>query len=215
MARRLTTMARPRCLFCGAPATEVFAAVRRCRRCASTAVDAPHDLRVPTERVTRALARGGARLRSGVTVQLRTSDLVQAFTGATSPERHVLGLTRGRVDATGAVTSITITVVAGLPDVLFRTVFAHELGHAMMLEHGIVTAEPLLAEGMAEFFSYAYLNRRQASSAERRQARRIATNPDPVYGGGFRRVRAAVGVHGFAAVFAALQANRLHAAGLS
>jgi hypothetical protein len=54
-----------------------------------------------------------------------------------------------------------------------------------------------------ELFAYAWLKRRRTPDAEALRSR-LRTNPDPIYGGGFREVHDAVQRHGIAAVLSEL-----------
>jgi len=89
-----------------------------------------------------------------------------------------------------------IAVLQGLPAVLFQGVTAHELGHVWLIVHGIQGLPSWAEEGFCEYLSYRYyydLN----TPESRYHAVSIENNADPVYGEGFRRVRALADALGF------------------
>lgn len=200
------------CAGCGYPSTHEFAGLSRCGDCsAASPVERPDQLAVPTRAVLNALASAGVTYQSRVLVELRSGSVLRR-TGADG----TLGLTRTLVDAGGRRAGrIVITMVAGLPDVVFRQVFAHELGHAVMYDRGITRVPLTVAEGMAEYFAHIYLTRDGASAAEHRLAAHVATNPDPIYGEGFRAVCGAIDRFGFRTVFIALHRQDLASIGLA
>lgn len=200
------------CASCGLPGTEVFAGLPRCFECAADSpVERPDQLATPTGAVLTAIAAAGATYESRVVVELRSARVLH-LAGAAG----ALGLTRTLIDDRGRRAGrIVITMAAGLPDAVFRQVFAHELGHAVMLDRGITRVPLAIGEGMAEYFAHIYLTRDGASGAEQRLAGHLTTNPDPIYGDGFRAVRKAIERFGFRSVFVALHRQDLAGIGLA
>ena len=82
-----------------------------------------------------------------------------------------------------------IAVLQGLPAVLFQGVTAHELGHVWLIVHGIQGLPGWSEEGFCEYLSHRYYYDLNTPEG-RYHAICIENNPDPVYGEGFRRVRA-------------------------
>jgi hypothetical protein len=92
-----------------------------------------------------------------------------------------------------------ITILHGLPRVLFGAVAAHEAGHAWLRASGIDGLSPLEEEGFCELLGFTWL-REESSPESDFYAERIARNEDAVYGGGFRHVHDLSGVYGVAGV---------------
>ncbi|SFR22922.1 Protein of unknown function [Lentzea waywayandensis] len=90
-----------------------------------------------------------------------------------------------------------IDVVRGLTRARFGATVAHEIGHAWLIQRGALVTDPVLVEGTCEVFASAWLKRQPGSyPGALREA--MWTNPDQVYGEGYRRVREAVvrkGIH--------------------
>lgn len=87
-----------------------------------------------------------------------------------------------------------IAVVRGLSPIRFQGVVAHELGHVWTALH-CVRLQPWAEEGFCELLAYRfYVDLGTAESYF--HARCIEENPDPIYGDGFRRMRALLGPNG-------------------
>jgi hypothetical protein len=72
----------------------------------------------------------------------------------------------------------------------------HELGHVWLLVHDIKDLPVWAEEGFCELLTYRYYT--QLNTEESRYyAQGIETNPNSVYGAGFRRVRAIADPIGF------------------
>jgi hypothetical protein len=110
---------------------------------------------------------------------------------------------RGVTVSSGS-TVVDLAVVRDLTGTEFGEVVAHEAMHAWLVQRGLGGLPATYAEGLAEYTAYAWLHRVD-SQRSRMQQRRIATNPDPVYGDGFRRVRAAAEKYGMRAVLSAVR----------
>ena len=89
-----------------------------------------------------------------------------------------------------------IAVLQGLPAVLFQGVTAHELGHVWLIVHGIQGLPSWAEEGFCEYLSHRYYGDLNTPEG-RYHAVSIENNTDPVYGEGFRRVRALTDAPGF------------------
>lgn len=110
---------------------------------------------------------------------------------------------RGSTHSRGATTSSTYTqdgrvmhskvngiaVLQGLPAVLFQGVTAHELGHVWLIVHGIQSLPNWGEEGFCEYLSHRYYGDLNTPEGHY-HAMCIENNTDPIYGEGFRRVRA-------------------------
>lgn len=112
---------------------------------------------------------------------------------------NTLGLThsvlRGR---TRSVPSISMC--NGLPRQVFMGTMMHEYTHAwLFLKTGKMHRSRMLEEGICDFVSYLY----QVYCGEAAASyfvKQLDENPDPIYGDGFRRVKAFAAANGSAAV---------------
>jgi hypothetical protein len=87
-----------------------------------------------------------------------------------------------------------IQIVKGLAPLEFQGVVAHELGHVWLALHR-VQAPAGMEEGFCELIAHRFYT--DIGTPEgRRLAHRIETNPDPQYGGEFRRLRELLGPGG-------------------
>jgi hypothetical protein len=89
-----------------------------------------------------------------------------------------------------------IAVLRGMPATLFQGVTVHELGHAWLAVHNIRSLPSWAEEGFCELLSYRYYTE-MATDESRYHAKNIEQNPSPVYGNGFRRIRALMDAMGF------------------
>lgn len=80
-----------------------------------------------------------------------------------------------------------IQALSGLPRLNLGMVLAHELGHAWVFHHRLAGLPRAVEEGFCEYCSSLWLNTLQEPRALA-LARHLADNPDPVYGGGYRKV---------------------------
>jgi len=110
--------------------------------------------------------------------------------GVTLSTTHTLNGREVRTEVNG------IAVLQGLPTPLFQGTLAHELGHAWLVMQGIKGLPPWSEEGLCELLAYRYY----AGSIER--------NPHPIYGDGFRRVRAITDRIGFLNYVTILRMNK-------
>jgi len=115
-------------------------------------------------------------------------------------ETHALGVTTGETHTlNGRVTRTEVSGVAileGLPTTLFQGTTIHELGHVWLIVHGVKGLPSWAEEGFCELLSYRYYT--QLNTPESRYyAKGIEQNPNPVYGEGFRRLRAMADYMGF------------------
>jgi hypothetical protein len=80
-----------------------------------------------------------------------------------------------------------IRLLRGRPRLMQGAVIAHELGHAWLFQKGLHGLPKDVEEGFCEYCSHEWLGRNPDSRAPYLMDR-IARNPDPTYGGGFRKV---------------------------
>lgn len=126
--------------------------------------------------------------------------------GGTAP---AAGLIKWRMtcDPQGRVSRTVdqISLLMHRPSLLQGSILAHELGHAWLLHQGLTGWPADLEEGFCNFLGHTWL----ASTGDPRAAhlmRQLEVDPDPVYGGGFRRVRDLAGSRGIPGAVAGLPA---------
>lgn len=198
--------AAPRCFCCNLPAAGPALADGRhlCRECAATAVvDRDAMLAAVTEVRRRLRVDLGLSTDHELDFVLVDEPTLLAQSGGTVPgrelglyrhesttERTVLSTTRGgrvvtRTAATEQVVETdAILLLTHLPLAKLREVAAHELAHDWMQQNHPEITDPLLKEGWAE--QVAALS--NASFGQTALTQRMAANPDPVYGEGYRQV---------------------------
>jgi hypothetical protein len=121
--------------------------------------------------------------------------------GVTMSTRHTQNGKVVRTEVNG------IAVLEGMPSLSFRGVTIHELGHAWLIVHDIKDLPSWAEEGFCELLTHRYYS--QLNTEESRYyAKGIETNPNSVYGAGFRRVRAIADPMGFQKFVDALQKTK-------
>lgn len=146
-------------------------------------VEAVPEARLLFEGVCRWATRLGMRF-NGIPIQVRLRKHRPnrpGHLGATVHGRLWRGrkLVRNRIQR--------IEVVAGLEPLLFQGVAAHELGHVWLAVHRISLPADL-EEGFCELLAHRFYSD-LGTEEGLRYAREIESNPDPLYGGGFRYLR--------------------------
>ncbi|MGY2126971.1 hypothetical protein [Blastococcus sp. SYSU DS0617] len=150
----------PRECYCGAPADEDFLGMPRCARCAADdPVEEPADLARHVRPVFGVLRAAGVPLNGRIGVELVSREYYGPVLEGSGP------LALGRIEEAGA--NLTITIVAGFPDALFRRVLSHHVGRAVLLGHEVADAPSWIADGVGEHVAHLYLGRPDASPAER------------------------------------------------
>jgi hypothetical protein len=126
-------------------------------------------------------------------------------------QSHSLGATMSKTYALdGRVVRSEVTGVAvllGLPSTLFQGVTVHELGHVWLIVQGIQDLPSWAEEGFCELLSYRYYSELNTPEG-RYRATSIERNSDPIYGEGFRRIRARADAMGFPRFVEALQSTK-------
>ncbi len=114
------------------------------------------------------------------------------------PQQH-LGITRSTTQSVNGREMWTldgIAVLRGMPKTLFQGVCIHELGHAWLVMQRVKGLSSWAEEGFCQLLSYRYYA--EMNSLESRyHIKGIEENPGPVYGDGFRRIRAIADRIGF------------------
>lgn len=204
----------PHCAWCQIPTQLRFGSTPRCSRCAAGAVDRDTDLMAILRHVGQAMSARGLVVQRHVDLVLSDSAELQRR-GFFDGNPHHLGVTQSEVDQHGRTQgSISIGILSGLPDELFRAVFVHEFAHAYFA--GLPrrpTLQNLVEEGFAEALAYVYLEKDLATVGARRLMKSMMANTDPVYGDGLRLMLPAVHAQGAAVVAQALAQGTFAGAG--
>lgn len=197
----------PTCAFCGrlVPPQQQDQGAQsgervRCPVCRASAVESLPQARALFQDLMRQLDAKGLRynnvpLQIDLVDRARLAQLMNGRSGVdalgvTTNSTHMLNRQIVRTEVNG------IAVLRGLPSTLFRGVCVHELGHAWLTLLGIQGLPSWAEEGFCELLSYRFYY--ELNTGESRQhAEGIEKNPDPVYGEGFRRVRAMADRVGF------------------
>ena len=186
-----------RCVLCRRPRTardgpgwrSFTSAASRCPSCVAEAVTDQDDVNRYAPLVRRQMTELGIRLR----VQVRVMLVDPAWLVFSSGSGGMLmsGITHRRVRSNGVVETTSVQIASGLTPTHFGATLAHEVGHCWLTERCPSALDQKLEEGVCELFAGAWLRRRPSRfAAALRQG--MERNPDPVYGEGYRMVRAAV-----------------------
>src|SRR6266568_1986538 len=151
----------------------------RCARCSTGAVDLQSDVARVVRLVRPLLHSYGIQLPNRVRVTLAATDeLDQQIPGAhgITTFEHQFG--RNRVT--------DLKIAAGLPATAFGRILAHEMGHGWLA--GCPGQRPQAEEeGICELVGSWWLRHRGGRLAAY-LLRNMRSNPDPIYGAGFREV---------------------------
>lgn len=188
----------PRCDFCGRYITPQEHETRpekdftRCSVCRATGVELLTKA-LPTFNLLfrwisqQGMTFDGAQVRLGLYTRdelgiFRSASEGADFLGTTRYSRYFQDSNLMRLD-------IEIALLRGMPATLFQGTAVHELTHAWLACHNVTTLDSLHEEGFCELLAFTFYQS-IPSMESRYYADRIATSPDPVYGAGFRQVRA-------------------------
>ena len=209
-------MKNPRCFVCGVPRGDRKLPDGRviCSRCRAGAVTDPDEAERCFRKVRRDLReRLGLSTDHRIGFALTDRENLHKMAGSTSDTSRELGLfvhrvrrrTTERRKRDGRLISKKTEKVAETfniyaLDYLTREyleyVCAHELGHDWQVAHYPNITDKAVREGFAEYVGWRYNRMRGRNKLNRR----IEKNTDPVYGGGFRRIKAIADREGFAGV---------------
>ena len=197
----------PRCLGCdahtggaGERAQTVLSGSRvRCRRCSRGAVDAHADIG-PVVAVVRPLLQSfGIRLVNRIRVELVSPADLRDQAG-----ENLHGLTLIRPGGITPAQVLALRIVDGLPATLFGSVLAHEMGHAWLAGCPQGERDKPTEEGLCELVASWWLHHRGGRLSAHLLSK-MGTNPDPVYGAGFRDARKRTEGHSPAEVVSRVQ----------
>jgi hypothetical protein len=105
-------------------------------------------------------------------------------------QQQPVGLIRTTVQRQGSFVTHRsirdILVLDGISHIHLSAVLAHELGHGYLFMNFFPTLPPMVEEGIAELFSYLWLQK-QFDEEARYRMHLMENNRDPIYGIGFRQ----------------------------
>ncbi len=176
-----------------------------CNLCRQTAVDTKQQAKPIVEGVARWLYERGVRF-DGLVLRIdlgSAHQLRKALGDRSSPTGpgwgQVLGViarTTEHRDGRPRRKVNGVTILSGLPRELFEGVVAHELGHAWLYLARLDNLESWAEEGFCNLLSY-ILHKERSTDEARHWVKALEMDPNPIYGEGFRRVRAMFKKHGF------------------
>lgn len=100
-----------------------------------------------------------------------------------------------------------ILMLYGLPKTLFASSVAHELMHVWQYKNAPLNNDPLLCEGSCNYAAYLVLSRIDSRESDY-YMRNLLEDHDPVYGEGFRKVKAYVDQAGISKWLEYLRENK-------
>ena len=115
--------------------------------------------------------------------ELREGERNPALTSLQISKKILLG---GRVNIE---TKCDIYVLKGLQKSFFKECLAHELMHVWLFVNARFEPEPVLCEGVCNYFAYEILGKEKENKYAEFYRRLMDENPDAVYGEGFRKVK--------------------------
>ncbi|MEI6259734.1 MAG: protein DA1 [Deltaproteobacteria bacterium] len=196
----------PVCLFCGrlVPSHQQEHVLKnigyvRCPVCRASAIETQEQAQPFFPRLAQWVNSQGLRynnlpLKFEVVDTTRLSEIKGQINNI-----NALGATLVQKTVSTFGTKVTVSGVAilqGLPSTLFHSVTVHELGHAWIAVHGITGLEKWAEEGFCQLLAHRLLVQ-IATLESKYHTIAIERNNDPVYGEGFRRVRAVAESVGF------------------
>lgn len=176
----------PRCRICAAPARSAGKSL--CSACSTEAIRSARDVARELPAIRHDMHAIQIRLDIPVRVHLvDCSDLATAHAGR--------GVVIGRTTHIGGRV-LRIEIARGLVQREFGITVVHEAMHAWLVQNHYPRMLTSVTEGLCQAMSYRYLRRHASEPRARILARGIRESPDPVYGDGFRAVRASALQHG-------------------
>lgn len=208
----------PTCEFCSRlipPAQQEHSAGKlnsvRCPVCRVRAIETSEQARAAFAGVKRWVGSQGLTFNNlPLSLRLCDRDFLAKYGRALS-QPHMLGVTLSTTQSMNGRERRTdidgVAVLQDLPTPLFEGVVTHELGHVWLIVQAIKGLPTWAEEGFCELLAYRY--HMQLNTPESRyHAENIANNPDPVYGEGFRGVRAIADRLGFQHLLETLRATK-------
>lgn len=208
----------PHCAYCGrlvlprqqehgARASEQV----RCPVCRAAAIETSEEAQPLFDKLKRWVGSQGLRYNNlRLSLELVGRPKLAQYLSVRN-EVHSLGVTMSTTYSTnGQVTHTVVDRVAvlqGMPSLLFQGVTMHELGHVWLTVQSIQDLPQWAEEGFCELLSHRYLSGINTQEGQY-YSQRIEKNTDPVYGEGFRRIKAIADRVGFQRFIEQLQRTK-------
>lgn len=208
----------PHCSFCSrlippaqqTPGWQEYESLR-CLVCRATAIDTAEQAQPLFSQCKQWIGQQGFRFNQ-LPLSLKLCERTKLLTlfGGRS-ENHPLGvtLTSTRVQDGRVIESRVegVAVLQGMPALLFAGVVLHELGHVWLTVHGIESLPQWAEEGFCQLLSHRYYAGLGTLEA-RQRVTSLENETDPIYGDGFRHVRALSDQMGFERFVEALRVTK-------
>jgi hypothetical protein len=164
---------------------------RLCGKCAPSAITRTGEVRLILAEVSEVLETFGMTVDiSRIELELVGIDELKRI--ASSRSHNTKGFSDYTVQKNvfGKVKSETIKVylLNGMPRTQMVSTCAHELAHVWQFQNGRLDQDPAVSEGSCNFAAYLVL-RKLGGEYTNFVIDNMLKDPDPVYGGGFRRVK--------------------------
>lgn len=208
----------PACAFCGrlVPSTQQelpspsYGSVR-CPICRSSAIETSAQAQPIFTRLKQWVSSQGLRYNN-LSIHLRLYDrsrLLELLRNST--ETRALGVTLSTTQMQNGHTLRTavegVAILQGMPATLFQGVTIHELGHVWLVVQNIRNLPLWVEEGFCQLLSHRYYANLATDEAGY-HATNIERDPDPIYGDGFRHVKAVADAMDFEQLIEALQTSK-------
>lgn len=178
-----------------------------CSLCRQTAIDTREQAKPAFEEVARFFSNLGLIFK-GLNLRITLGNSIEYnkvlfgdLTSVTGPGRGlVMGYINKAMTYEGGETRRVvdgISILHGLPRSLFVGIAAHELGHAWLYLAKVDGLPNWMEEGYCNLLTYMYYKNNPAVPDGPYWMKMIEHDPSPVYGDGFRTVRAAFRKRGF------------------
>lgn len=197
----------PACSFCGRlipPAQQTSGwdayGSLRCMVCRAASIETVEQAQPYFQQCKEWIARQGFRFNQ-LPLRLELRDRATLLTLLQNRAiNHPLGVTLSstRIQGGYALPSHVegVAVLQGMPSTLFCGVTLHELGHVWLVVHGVEHLPSWAEEGFCQLIAYRYYTSLDTPEA-RYRARNLEQERDPIYGDGFRQMRALSERQGF------------------
>lgn len=169
-----------------------------CKTCYERAVFNNEEIQALKDEVIESLSAMGMKIRrEAVSLLIANLEQLKLLSKNILPSSGLRGFCNSETKSSSllgyqisSATVHTIYTLNGLPAVTIQAIIAHELTHAWLWENSKRNFSALMLEGSCNFVAYRYLLTKSSPDAKELQTR-IEKETHPLYGDGFRSVKAA------------------------
>ena len=184
----------PKCFYCGRPISNAFRegsipypdGKYMCNICMKSAINTSDDVLKVMDQVRDILGKSGLLVNEKL-FPVKLVGQILEVSQLSNQESAVNGQFRARVDQFGNRSVENIYIIRGEPEIIFKGVLAHELGHAWFFINHIDGLEKRLEEGLCNLLAYLVISSKK-NYESLSESQKYFSNPDPIYGTGFRIV---------------------------